>query len=71
MKLTIKNNDELTSWMNARMLLDHDLIGIPGQPPIGATYSDGVTVIVHPVNVAWVDSVTGERFDIEYEKDNK
>ena len=31
----------------------------------GATYSDG-SPVVNPMNVAWVDRKTGERFDIVY-----
>lgn len=60
----IKNKDRLDKW-----LWDHrhsGLRSVKGPPPTGATYFDG-ELIKRPMNVAWVDIVTGERFDMEYE----
>lgn len=65
MILTIKNKAELDVWLNARMCLGHGFSAIKGAPPHGATYDDG-DPIMHDVNVAWIDDVTGERFDIVY-----
>lgn len=63
--MKIQNNKELNDWMNARK--KHDLVAVKGQPPEGMTYSDGDPVL-NPVNVAWVDTITNERFDIIYVK---
>lgn len=60
----IKNNAELSKWMNERMRLGRDMRSIKGPPPPGSTYSDGEPII-HPVNVAWEDTATGEIFIIE------
>ena len=65
MKLTVKNQIELTDWMNSRRELGHDMMAIKGSPPVGATYDDG-ELIVRPVNIKWRDITSGEVFDIDY-----
>lgn len=65
MKLTVKNQTELTAWINKRMELGHDIMAIKGPPPVGATYEDG-ELIVRPVNIRWRDISSGEVFDIDY-----
>ena len=66
MELKIANKIQLDTWMNERRRMGRDLVSIKGQPPKGATYSDG-DPIERPVNVAWKDTMTGEIFAIEYE----
>ena len=65
MKLTVKNQMELTAWIQRRMALGHDMMAIKGTPPIGATYADG-ELIVRPVNIRWRDITSEEVFDIDY-----
>ena len=65
MLLTITNKPALDDWMNERRKMGRDLKSIKGNPPTGATYSDG-DPIERPVNVAWQDVKTGELFAIEY-----
>ena len=68
MELTIANKTQLDAWMNERRRMGRDLVSVKGQPPAGATYSDGCP-IERPVNLAWKDTTTGEIFAIEYEGD--
>ena len=70
MKLTIRNNEQLSQWMSERRKMGHDIFAIKGPAPAGATYSDGDPIIL-PVNVAWRDSVTGDVFAIEYVQGNE
>jgi hypothetical protein len=61
--LTIANNAQIDQWFREH---NHNtLVGIKGPAPAGSTYSDG-TPIVRPVNVGWLDTVTGEECPIEY-----
>ena len=62
--MNIKNTKELDAWMFAHN--HHDVVAEKGCPPAGATYEDG-TQIIKPVNIAWIDLETSERFEIEYE----
>lgn len=64
--LIIVNNKEVDAWVKEQMRdPDAFLVPIRGNPPEGATYSDG-TRIVRPVNVAWSNPDTGARIDIVY-----
>ena len=63
MKLRIKNNDELGAWMNSRK--DSTLHAIKGNAPEGATYDDG-DLITNPVNVGWIEPVSGDKINIDY-----
>jgi hypothetical protein len=63
--MKIQNNKELNNWMNERRILQHNVVAIKGIPPPGMTYSDGDPVL-NPVNIAWIDIQTNERFDIIY-----
>jgi len=65
MELTIKNKEELTSWMNERKVLGHNMTSIKGKAPVGSTYSDG-SIITRPVNVQWVDCTNGDIFNVDY-----
>lgn len=59
----IENKAELDEWLWQHR--DHICDGIKGPPPQGAEYESG-GLIERPVNVAWRDRTTGERFDIQY-----
>jgi hypothetical protein len=64
-ELTMINSAEIDTWMWERK--EHYLFSVKGPPPSGATYSDG-DPIINPINIAWVDSETGERIDCVYAK---
>jgi hypothetical protein len=65
MRLDIANRTELRQWFGERRKLAHDVRAIKWPPPEGATYEDG-ELIIGLVNVAWLDIVSGEVFQIEY-----
>ena len=62
--LKILNLAEINAFIRERP--EHKLITVKGPPPSGATYSDGI-LITHHVDVAWIDSITGEQIDVVYE----
>lgn len=64
MKLKIVNKAELDAWLKSHQ--GSCLTSLKGPAPKGATYSDG-DPIVRPVNVAWVEGCSGDRFNIRYQ----
>lgn len=64
MELTILNKKEIDDflWENKK---DY-CVSIKGDPPDGATYSDG-DLIKHKVNVGWRNTRTGATINILYE----
>ncbi len=64
--LNIVNNEQFSKWAEERRKLGHAMIAIKGKAPDGAKYSDGDPIEM-PVNVAWMDGITGEVFALEYQ----
>jgi hypothetical protein len=69
-RLKMLNAMEVEFWLHERRRMGRDTFSIKGQPPIGATYSDG-DPIINPINIAWVDSETGERINCVYAKGDR
>jgi hypothetical protein len=65
--MNIKNKIELDKWMFTQYQNGHDIHSIKGAPKSWMKYEDD-TPIEHPVNYMWVNSSTGEKFNIIYDK---
>lgn len=67
----IANNAEVDAFILHSVAQNQNASAIKGNAPPGARYSDG-ELITNPVNVAWVNDVTGEHIDVIYQaKDSK
>ena len=63
MILEMLNKQEVDLFMDQHW--GKDLVAIKGNPPEGATYSDG-DLIVNKINIGWKCPETGEKVDIIY-----
>lgn len=61
----IANKAEIDAFILHSVAQNQNTSAIKGNPPPGARYSDG-ELITRPVNVAWVNDVTGEQIDVIY-----
>lgn len=61
----IANKAEIDAFILHSVAQNQNTSTIKGNPPPGARYSDG-ELITRPVNVAWVNDVTGEQIDVIY-----
>jgi len=61
-ELNLVNHAEVNRWMNERMQMGHDMQAVKGYPSIHGKECtlDGL------VNVAWLDTTTGERIELKY-----
>lgn len=65
MKLVIKNDEEVRSWLQNKMFNECILEAIKGAAPIGATYDDG-DPITNQINIGWRDINSNDAIYIQY-----